>query len=140
MVISDGKSVPQQAEVVESDDKPAIVVSTRDLEPSLPMQDSASTISSHLCPIPQLGHSNDNLILLQSESTILNTLSPRIVTTTTITNGSNKSSSSIQESSGLNPVNNNHPQFVLAPSTIIGYIHGAVTACIINIITYVADI
>lgn len=115
MVISDGKSVPQQAEVVESDDKPAIVVSTRDLEPSLPMQDSASTISSHLCPIPQLGHSNDNLILLQSESTILNTLSPRIVTTTTITNGSNKSSSSIQESSGLNPVNNNHPQFVLAP-------------------------
>ncbi|KAI5950662.1 hypothetical protein KGF57_004268 [Candida theae] len=133
MVIADTKSsTTQQTEVVESDSKPSIVVSTKDLEPSSPNQGSASTISGSLFPIPQSGHSNENSISLQSESTISNTSSsPRIVTTASITNGSNMSSSSIlQEHSSNNNSNNNdshsdkpHPQIVLAPpSSDIGTI------------------
>lgn len=127
MVITDGKRAPQKSATetenenetetvtetgeVDPDSKPTIVVSTRDLESQLPNQGSASTISSHLFPIPQLGHSNDNLILLPSESTISNTLSPQIVTA--VTNGSNRSFTSLQDNGLVK--SHHHPQTVLAP-------------------------
>ena len=137
MVITDGKSVSRQAEVeagveagVEAEEelnnseattadaaaKPVVVVSTRDLDSSLPALDSASTISSHLFPIPQLGHSNDNLILLPSESTILNKLSPRgvdLATTTTPTTIDNETIT--LESASSTQLNKIHPHIVLAP-------------------------
>ena len=127
MVITDGKQAPQKSATeteetetetvtetgeVDPDARPTIVVSTRDLEPQLPIQGSASTISSHLFPIPQLGHSNDNLILLPSESTLSNTLSPQIVTA--VNNSSNKSFTSLQDN-GLAKSHHHHPQIVLAP-------------------------
>ncbi|KAI5961069.1 hypothetical protein CANMA_003843 [Candida margitis] len=119
MAINEGKPITSQnAEVVEPDVKPAIVITTKDLEPSSSMPDSASTISPHLFPIPQSGHSNDNSISLQSESTISNKSSPRIATATATASAADLDTTSlgqVEETASNKQLNKNHPHIVLAP-------------------------